>query len=82
MDQKIRVSNCIHILDDNIFMKFQPLSKYSKGVKIEMWAIKGRIVYSRLNYSKVKITENSGTEWDKIAWEDRLEDRQESLEGK
>ena len=34
-----------------------------------MWAFKGRIVYSRLNYCKVKITENSGTEWDEIALE-------------
>ena len=32
-----------------------------------MWAIKGRIVYSRLNYFKVKIRDNSGTEWDEIA---------------
>ena len=40
-------------------------------------AIKGLIVYSRLNYCKVKITEFSGTEWDKITRES-LEDRQES----
>ena len=31
--QKIRVSNCIRILDDSIFVKLQPLNKYSKGVK-------------------------------------------------
>ena len=31
--QKVRVSNCIRILDDSIFLKFQPLNKYSKGVK-------------------------------------------------
>ena len=37
--------------------------------KKEMWAIKERIVYSRLNYYKVKITENTGTGWDKIVWE-------------
>ena len=29
--------------------------------------IKGRIVYSRLDYCKVKITESSGIEWDEIA---------------
>ena len=40
-------------------------------------AIKGLIVYSRLIYCKVIITECSGTEWDKIARES-LEDRQES----
>ena len=40
-------------------------------------AIKGLIVYSRLNYCKVKITEFSGTEWDKITRES-LEDKQES----
>ena len=34
-----------------------------------MWAIKGRIAYSRLSYFKVKIIENSGTEWDEIALE-------------
>ena len=34
-----------------------------------MWAIKGRIVYSRLNYYKVKITENSGAEWNEIVRE-------------
>ena len=49
-------------------------------------AIKGLIVYSRLNYCKVKITECSGTEcsgteWDKITRES-LEDRQESLKVK
>ena len=32
-----------------------------------MCVIKGWIVYSRLNYCLVKITENSGTELDKIA---------------
>ena len=31
--------------------------------------IKEKIVYSRLNYCKVNITKNSGTEWDKIARE-------------
>ena len=44
-------------------------------------AIKGPIVYSRLNYCKVKITEYSGIEWDKITRES-LEDRQESLKVK
>ena len=44
-------------------------------------AIKGLIVYSRLNCCKVKITECSGTEWDKITWES-LEDRQENLKVK
>ena len=38
-----------------------------------MWkgnvTIKGLIVYFRLNYFKVKITENSGTKWDKITRE-------------
>ena len=74
MGQKTRVSNCIRILDDTIFVEFQPLNKYSKGVKKEMWAIKGLTVYSRLNYYKVKIRENSGTEWDEIE-RDCLEDR-------
>ena len=32
-------------------------------------AIKRQIVYSRLNYYKVKITENKGTEWDEIVRE-------------
>ena len=40
-------------------------------------AIKWLIVYSRLNYFKVKITEFSGTEWDKITRES-LEDKQEN----
>ena len=44
-------------------------------------AIKGLIVYSRLNYCKVKITESSGTEWDKITRES-LEDKQEILKVK
>ena len=33
VDPKVRVSNCILILDDNVFVKFQPLNKYSKDVK-------------------------------------------------
>ena len=44
-------------------------------------AIKGLIVYSMLNYCKIKITECSGTEWDKITRES-LKDRQESLKVK
>ena len=80
MGQKVRVSNCISILDDSIFLKFQPLNKYSKGVKGDV-AIKGLIVYSRLNYCKVKITECSGTEWDKITRES-LKERQEILKVK
>ena len=44
-------------------------------------AIKGLIVYARLNYCKVKITEWSETEWNKITGES-LEDRQESLKVK
>ena len=31
--QKVRESICIHILDDSIFARIQPLNKYSKGVK-------------------------------------------------
>ena len=31
--QKVRESICIHILDDSIFVRIQPLNKYSKGVK-------------------------------------------------
>ena len=31
--QKVRVSICIRILYDSIFVKFQPLNEYSKGVK-------------------------------------------------
>ena len=61
-------------------MKIQPLNKYSKGVKGNV-AIKGLIVYSRLNYCKVKITESLGTEQDKITRES-LEDRQDSLKVK
>ena len=33
--QKVRESICIHILDDSIFVRIQPLNKYSKGVKRE-----------------------------------------------
>ena len=33
MGQKGRVSNCIHILYDSIFVKIEPLNKYSKDVK-------------------------------------------------
>ena len=33
VNQKVRVSNCIRILNDSIFVRFQPLNKYSKGVK-------------------------------------------------
>ena len=44
-------------------------------------AIKGLIVYSRLNYCKVKIIESSGTEWDKITRES-LKDKQESIKVK
>ena len=80
MRQKVRESNCIRILDDSIFVRIQPLNRYSKGVKGNV-AIKGLIVYSKLNYCKVKITECSGTEWDKITRES-LEDRQESLKVK
>ena len=42
---------------------------------------KGMIIYSRLNYCKVKIAECSGKEWDKISRES-LEYRQESLKVK
>ena len=59
--QKVRESICIRILDDSIFVKIQPLNKYSEGVKGNV-AIKGLIVYSRLNYCKVKITESLGSE--------------------
>ena len=55
--QEVRESICIRILDDSIFVKIQPLNKYSKGVKGNV-VIKGLIVYSRLNYCKVKITES------------------------
>ena len=34
-----------------------------------MCTFKGQFIYSRLKYCKVKITENSGTEWDEIAQE-------------
>ena len=51
--QKVRESICIRILDDSIFVKIQPLNKYSEGVKGNV-AIKGLIVYSRLNYWKSK----------------------------
>ena len=47
--QKVRESIFIRILDDIIFVKTQPLNKYSKGVKGNV-VIKGLIVYSRLNY--------------------------------
>ena len=33
MEQEVRESNCIRILDDSIFVKIQPLNKYSKGIK-------------------------------------------------
>ena len=44
-------------------------------------AIKGLIVHSRLNYCKVKITECSETEWNKIIRES-LEGSQESIKVK
>ena len=56
--QKVIDSICIHILDYCIFVKIQLLNKYSKWVRINV-AIKGWIVYSRLNYCKVKIRESS-----------------------
>ena len=59
--QEVRESICICILDNSIFEKIQPLNKYSKGVKGNV-VIKGLIVYSRLNYCKVKITESLGSE--------------------
>ena len=59
--QKVRESICIRILYNSISVKIQPLNKYSKGVKGNV-VIKGRIVYSRLNYCKVKITESLGSE--------------------
>ena len=31
--QKIRESICIRIIDDSLFVRIQPLNKYSKGVK-------------------------------------------------
>ena len=31
--QRVKVSNCIRIFNDSIFVKFQLLNKYSKGVK-------------------------------------------------
>ena len=31
--QKVRESICIRILDDSIFVRIQPLNRYSKGVK-------------------------------------------------
>ena len=49
--QKVRESICIRILDDSIFVKFQPLNKYSKSVKKEMWLTR-KDWYSRLNYCK------------------------------
>ena len=49
-------------------MKFQPLNKYSNDEK-GIVSQQGQIVYSMLNYCKVKITENSGTEWNEIAKE-------------
>ena len=33
VEQKVRESICIRILDDSIFIKIHPLNKYSKGVK-------------------------------------------------
>ena len=33
VEQKIRESICIRIIDDSIFVRIQPLNKYSKGVK-------------------------------------------------
>ena len=81
MGQKVRESVCICILDDSIFVRIQPQNRYSKNVKKGNVSIKGLIVYSRLNYCKVKITESSETEWNKITRES-LEDKQESLKVK
>ena len=33
--QKVRESICIRILDDSVFVRIQPLNRYSKGVKRE-----------------------------------------------
>ena len=33
MGQDVRESICIRVLDDSIFVRIQPLNKYSKGVK-------------------------------------------------
>ena len=33
MGQKVRESICIRILDNSIFVRIQPLNRYSKGVK-------------------------------------------------
>ena len=33
VSQKVRVLNCIRILDDSIFVRIQPLNKYPKGEK-------------------------------------------------
>ena len=33
-----------------------------------MWVIKEQIVYSMLNYCKVKIIEYSEKEWDEVDW--------------
>ena len=38
--QKVRESICIRILDYSIFAKIQPLNKYSKLCKKEMWLTK------------------------------------------
>ena len=49
-------------------MKFQPLNKYLKDEK-GIVGQQGQIVYKKLNYYKVEITENSRIEWNEIARE-------------
>ena len=43
LGQKIRLWNCIRILNDSIFVKFQLLNKYSKGVKRKCGLSKDRL---------------------------------------
>ena len=68
MSQKVGVSNFIHNLDDSIFVKSKPLNKFSKGVKRKCGLTRTDCIF-KVNYCKVKITENSGKEWDEIARE-------------
>ena len=58
---KVWVSNWIPIFNNSIFVKFQPLNIYSKGVKRKYW-LSNEKQYINLNYCKINITENLGTE--------------------
>ena len=55
MEQKVRVSNCICILNNSIFVKFQPLNKNSKSAKKKMWLSKDGLYIQGWIIAKLKL---------------------------